>query len=80
GCPELKTLYEAMTRTEGLYGGRFSGAGFKGCCIALVDPDREESVLREVGDAYLNAYSALRGKYQAIVARNADGWLAMNES
>ena len=80
GCPELKTLYEAMTRTEGIYGGRFSGAGFKGCCIALVDPEREESVLREVGDAYLKAYPALRGKYQAIVARSADGWLAMNES
>lgn len=80
GCPELKTLYEAMTRTEGIYGGRFSGAGFKGCCIALIDPEYEESVLREVGDAYLKAYPALRGKYQAIVARSADGWLAMNES
>ena len=80
GCPELKTLYEAMTRTEGIYGGRFSGAGFKGCCIALIDPEREESVLQEVGDAYLKAYPALRGKYQAIVARSADGWLAMNES
>ena len=27
-----------MTRTDGIYGGRFSGAGFKGCCMALIDP------------------------------------------
>ena len=38
GSPELKTLYEIMTTTDGIYGGRFSGAGFKGCCMALIDP------------------------------------------
>ncbi|MBQ3908498.1 MAG: galactokinase, partial [Bacteroidaceae bacterium] len=38
GSPELKTLYDIMTRTDGIYGGRFSGAGFKGCCMALIDP------------------------------------------
>ena len=44
GSPELKTLYEIMTRTEGIYGGRFSGAGFKGCCMALIDPVYEEQI------------------------------------
>ena len=29
GCPELITLYNIMTEAEGIYGGRFSGAGFK---------------------------------------------------
>ena len=38
GSPELKTLYDIMTHTDGIYGGRFSGAGFKGCCMALIDP------------------------------------------
>ena len=28
GSPELKKIYDIMTRTEGIYGGRFSGAGF----------------------------------------------------
>jgi len=31
GSPELKTIYEIMLNTDGIYGGRFSGAGFKGC-------------------------------------------------
>lgn len=38
GCDELKELYEIMRETEGIYGGSFSGAGFKGCCMALIDP------------------------------------------
>lgn len=33
GCDELKKLYEIMVDTDGIYGGHFSGAGFKGCCI-----------------------------------------------
>ncbi|MBR6728835.1 MAG: GHMP kinase, partial [Clostridia bacterium] len=45
GSPELKTLYEIMTRTDGIYGGRFSGAGFKGCCMALIDPAFTESIV-----------------------------------
>ena len=80
GSPELKTLYEIMTRTPGIYGGRFSGAGFKGCCIALVDPAHEEAAVQAVTTGYLKAFPALRGKYQAIVAHSADGWLAQNES
>lgn len=31
GCPELISLYNIMTETDGIYGGRFSGVGFKGC-------------------------------------------------
>ena len=73
GCPELKTLYEIMTRTEGIYGGRFSGAGFKGCCIALIDPACEESVLRTVTEEYLKVYPDLRGRYQSLIAHSADG-------
>ena len=29
GSPELKTLYEIMLKCDGIYGGRFSGAGFQ---------------------------------------------------
>ena len=73
GSPELIKLYELMTGTEGIYGGRFSGAGFKGCCMALVDPAFEESVRKTVGEAYLKAFPALRGRYSACVCHTADG-------
>ncbi len=73
GSPELIRLYEIMTHTDGIYGGRFSGAGFKGCCMALIDPAFEESILKTVEREYLAAFPALRGKYSAHVCRSADG-------
>ena len=73
GSPELKTLYEIMTVTDGIYGGRFSGAGFKGCCMALIDPAYEEHILEKVGREYLKAFPALEGKYSAHICESADG-------
>ena len=73
GSPELKTLYEIMTKTDGIYGGRFSGAGFKGCCMALIDPSYREHIERQVEEQYLSAFPELRGKYQFVVCHSADG-------
>lgn len=73
GCPELITLYNIMTETEGIYGGRFSGAGFKGCCMALVDPDKAEEVLQTVEERYLAVYPSLKGKYLGALCDSADG-------
>ena len=73
GCPELIRLYEIMTETSGIYGGRFSGAGFKGCCMALVDPEKAEDVLGTVAEKYLQSFPALRGKYLGALCTSADG-------
>lgn len=73
GSPELKTLYEIMTRTDGIYGGRFSGAGFKGCCMALIDPSFRESIGRKVEEEYLREFPDLRGRYQYVICHSADG-------
>ena len=75
GSEELKTLYEIMTQTDGIYGGRFSGAGFKGCCMALIDPAFEESVIRQVSEGYLKQFPQLEGKYSVHVCQSADGIL-----
>ena len=73
GSPELIKLYEIMTETKGIYGGRFSGAGFKGCCLALIDPAYEESILENVKTEYLKAFPHLAEKYSAHVCESADG-------
>lgn len=73
GSPELKTLYEIMKDTDGIYGGRFSGAGFKGCCMALIDPDFEEKIKEKVEREYLKVFPALDGKYSAHICESADG-------
>lgn len=73
GSPELIKLYEIMTETKGIYGGRFSGAGFKGCCMALIDPAYEESICETVTREYLKAFPHLEGKYSVHICESADG-------
>ena len=73
GSPELIKLYEIMTHTKGIYGGRFSGAGFKGCCMALIDPAYEKDILEQVEREYLEAFPKLKGKYSAHICHTADG-------
>lgn len=73
GCDELKKLYEIMWNTDGIYGGRFSGAGFKGCCMALVDPEKVEDIKAKVTEEYLKAFPELEGRYSAYVCESADG-------
>ncbi len=73
GSPELKALYEIMTHTDGIYGGRFSGAGFKGCCMALIDPAFEESISGQVSEEYLKQFPLLEGKYSVHICESANG-------
>jgi len=73
GAPEQIKLYEIMTQTEGIYGGRFSGAGFKGCCMALIDPAFQESISRTVTEQYLKSFPEMTGKYNVYICESADG-------
>ena len=73
GSGELIALYEIMKNTDGIYGGRFSGAGFKGCCMAIIDPAFEESIVKKVSEEYLKIFPNLKGKYSAHVCQSADG-------
>ena len=73
GSPELIKLYEIMTETDGVYGGRFSGAGFKGCCMAIIDPSKESSIIENVRNQYIAAFPHLSDKFSAHICETADG-------
>ncbi len=73
GSDELKTLYDIMLQTDGIYGGRFSGAGFKGCCMALIDPAFKDSIIENVTAKYLKTFPALSGKFSTHICHSADG-------
>ena len=73
GAPEQIRLYEIMTETDGIYGGRFSGAGFKGCCMALIDPAKAGSIAESVERKYLAAFPEMKGKYSFHLCESADG-------
>lgn len=73
GCPEMIELYNIMRTTDGIYGGRFSGAGFKGCCIALGDPAKRTSIVESVTERYLSKFPELEGQFSTHVCETADG-------
>ena len=73
GSAELKKLYEIMTETDGIYGGRFSGAGFKGCCMALIDPAFEEKINEKVAREYIKEFPQLEDKFSIHICESADG-------
>ena len=73
GAPEQIKLYEIMTETDGIYGGRFSGAGFKGCCMALIDPAKAGFIQERVEREYLTAFPEMKGKYSFHLCQSADG-------
>ncbi len=73
GCDELIKLYDILSTTSGVYGARFSGAGFKGCCMALVDPEKADQIQETAEREYLSAFPHLEGKYSFHLCDSADG-------
>lgn len=73
GSDELKALWEIMRETDGIYGGRFSGAGFKGCCMALADPSKRDSIAEKVEREYLKRFPHLEGKFSWYACNTCDG-------
>ncbi len=73
GSPELITLFEILTKTQGVFGARFSGAGFKGCCMALIEPTLADNIEQIVTKQYLSIYPKLKNKYSVCICESADG-------
>jgi galactokinase/galacturonokinase len=73
GSPELIAIYEAMRNTPGVYGGRFSGAGFKGACIALIDPLKKEEIERSVTEQYLAKFPQYKDTFKCYFCKSDDG-------
>lgn len=48
GTPEMAALYEFLRKSPGVFGARFSGAGFGGSCLALVEAEACEEVVGRV--------------------------------
>ena len=49
---ELDTLVEAAWKQPGTIGARMTGAGFGGCTVSLVEADKVDAFVENVGKAY----------------------------
>lgn len=73
GSPELISIYEIMRPLKGVYGGRFSGAGFKGAVIALVDPSEKEKIEKALTEQYLAKYPEYEKTFKVFWVKPDDG-------
>jgi galacturonokinase len=71
GVPPLIDLYHTLIATEGVHGARFSGAGFGGCCVALVDPRAVDQAADRVSSIYRRMHPDL-AEHASIVACDSD--------
>ena len=79
GSPELIAIYEIMRSLPGVYGGRFSGAGFKGACIALVDPAYKEEIEKVLTEKYLEQFPEYEKTFKVFWVKPDDGARFINE-
>ena len=73
GSPELISIYEIMRTLPGIWGGRFSGAGFKGACIAIVDPAYKEQIEATLTKEYLAQYPEYENTFKVFWVKPDDG-------
>jgi galacturonokinase len=73
GSPPLIDLYHLLVRTPGVYGARFSGAGFRGCCVALVEAEAAAEAAGRVQRAYAVAHPELAADATTLLCDSDDG-------
>jgi galactokinase len=69
GCPHLVTLYDILRECHGVYGARFSGAGFRGSCIGLVNPRYREEIEETITTCYPAAHPDMAERYSVHFCR-----------
>ena len=73
GSEELIAIYNIMRQTDGIYGGRFSGAGFKGACIALTDPAKREEIRERITEEYLRMFPEYAETFEIHFCKTDNG-------
>lgn len=73
GCPELITIYNILRNCQGVYGARFSGAGYRGCCIGLVDPRYKEEISDNIKRIYPRSHPQYKDSYNIYYCTTDDG-------
>lgn len=73
GIPEMKTIYDILRETVGVYGARPSGAGYRGAVIGLVDPSKKDVIKEAIDSRYPIAHPEYKDVYAVNFCQTADG-------
>ena len=74
GCEQITALWKIAKDAAGVFGARFSGAGFRGCVVALCEPGRAAMDAAElIAGEYARLYPELAADAPVIVTRPGRG-------
>lgn|SRR5690625_202068 len=73
GSPELTTIFEILQETPGVYGARFSGAGYRGSCIGLIDPAYRDEIKAQIEAVYPEKHPEYKDDFRVYFCRTSDG-------
>lgn len=73
GSPELITIFHLLKECPGVYGARFSGAGYRGCCIGLIDPRYKDEVAALIDSEYPVRHPKYKDNYKVHFCKTHDG-------
>ncbi len=73
GCSELVTIFNILKSTRGVYGARFSGAGYRGSCIGFIDPSYEVDIKSRIDEEYPIKHPDYANLYQVNFAKTDNG-------
>jgi galactokinase len=73
GAPHLVSLYEILAATPGVHGTRFSGGGFRGSCVALVEPGRRGEIEAAVRAHYPERHPDVAELYSVHFCGTGEG-------
>ncbi|HAK55998.1 MAG TPA: galactokinase [Acidobacteria bacterium] len=72
GSPELIAIQQVLTETGGVFGSRFSGAGWGGCCVALIEAERASEIVRQIEAAIRSRLPELTAA-RVLLVESEDG-------
>lgn len=73
GIPEMKTIFDLLRESEGVYGARPSGAGYRGAVIGIVDPAHKEAIKAKIDEEYTKRHPEYKDVYAVNFCETADG-------
>jgi galacturonokinase len=73
GAPHLITLHRMLSNMPGVYGARFSGAGFRGNAVAFAHPDARDEVQRRIQEEYPRAHPDTANTFSIHFCRLGSG-------
>ena len=68
GCKEMIKIYEILNSIKGVYGARFSGAGFRGWCFGFIKNEKKikYDIIKTLKEKYLKYYPEFEKKFKII--------------